>query len=165
MAQNQPPAFIMVAFLLFVAATPLAHGQITQALRSITVSGRLCCTSIGNCPPGATGISGVPVRLNCTTPLAGGTITVGQGITGVNGVYNISIPNIVATLGLIPAVLGGTLPCAVIVNLPLNQTVCPILSTTNGILAGVPSLLNTVLSPVLGLLGKFCVALFVGVGI
>ena len=156
-------ALIMVVLLLFAVATPPAHGH---PLNTITVGGRVCCTPSGNCLPGATGIPGVPVVLNCSASIGGGTITVGRGVTGVNGVLNITVPNLINdTLFTIPAILGGTLPCSLIITLPLNQTICPVLNTATGVLTAIPVIVGSVLSPVLGFILNTAVTLFIRINI
>ncbi|GFQ02636.1 hypothetical protein PHJA_002407600 [Phtheirospermum japonicum] len=54
------------------------------SVRGLTVGGRLCCTPTGNCPvQGGQGVAGVPVSLNCSSPV--GSFTAGQGTTSANG--------------------------------------------------------------------------------
>ncbi|KAG8372221.1 hypothetical protein BUALT_Bualt12G0043900 [Buddleja alternifolia] len=144
MAYNYASALFLIA-LLFVASNPLANGQILT-LRGLSVTGRLCCTPTGNCP--GQGVSGALVRLNCT--ILGSNVTVGQGTTNVNGNFNITVG---ALTGLILGL--PTLPCVAVVQLPLNNVVCPVLSTTNGVLASALQSVGTVVTSLLGLVQNF----------
>lgn len=156
MAPKQAPALIVAVALLIAAVTPIAYGQGLGALR---INGIICCTSTGNCPPGSVGVPGVRVGLNCTT-LLGSVVTLAQNVTTATGVFSLNVNSLLGRLG---SIIGGILPCGVFVNLPLNNTICPIFNTANGVLAGVPTLLNTVLDPVLGLVGTLSVPLFVNI--
>ncbi|KAL9154886.1 hypothetical protein ABFS82_10G146800 [Erythranthe guttata] len=125
---NRISTICLISLLLFAAAsTPPAHGQVIT-LRGLSVSGSLCCTPTGNCP--GRGIPGVPVSLNCTIVGVGARV-LGRNTTNVNGTFNITVPAITGLILGLP-----TLPCLAIVQLPLNSTVCPPLSTINGVLAG-----------------------------
>ncbi|KAL1534451.1 hypothetical protein AAHA92_30626 [Salvia divinorum] len=154
MGYKQSPTLIVAALLLLATATPLAYGQQTN---NGILSARICCTSTGNCPPGSVGIPGVRASLNCTT-LFGNVVTLAQGVTGANGVLNLGLNNILGVLG---SLLSGILPCGVFVNLPLNSTICPILSTVDGVLVGIPKLVNTIVDPVLGLVRNITVPVFI----
>ncbi|KAK4428479.1 hypothetical protein Salat_1147500 [Sesamum alatum] len=138
MASATTSALFLVALLLF---TTHGHGQ-GIVLPSLRVTGGLCCTSTGNCP--GQGINGTVVRLNCTNIL-GVTTTVGQSTTNATGFFNISVPSITGILLGLP-----TIPCAVSVQLPLNATICPVLSTTTGVLASAVQSVGTVVNTTLG---------------
>ncbi|KAG8372224.1 hypothetical protein BUALT_Bualt12G0044300 [Buddleja alternifolia] len=144
MAYNYASALFLIS-LLFAASNPLANGQILT-LRGLSVTGRLCCTPTGNCP--GQGVNGALVRLNCT--ILGSNVTVGQGTTNVNGNFNITVG---ALTGLILGL--PTLPCVAVVQLPLNNVVCPVLSTTNGVLASALQSVGTVVTSLLGLVQNF----------
>ncbi|XP_047966329.1 uncharacterized protein LOC125210785 [Salvia hispanica] len=105
MGYKQSPASIAVALLLLATATPLAYGQLQETTGFVT--GKICCTSSGNCPPGSVGIPGVVVRLNCTT-IFGGMVTLAQGVTNSTGVFNLTLPNLLGSLG---PVISTVLPC------------------------------------------------------
>ncbi|KAL1534449.1 hypothetical protein AAHA92_30624 [Salvia divinorum] len=163
MGYKQSPTLIVAALLLL---TPLAYGLLPGLLPGLpgllpglpglgtgtgTFTGKLCCTPTGNCPPGSIGIPDVTVNLNCTNILTG-VQTIFQGVTNTVGVFNITLPN----LPVLPP-LGSLLSCAVVINLPLDTTVCPILNNVTGILTGLPTLVNTILN---GLLGPVLVFVF-----
>ncbi|KAH6828647.1 hypothetical protein C2S53_006645 [Perilla frutescens var. hirtella] len=148
-------ALFLAALLLFTAASPSA--QVAAAgLNGLTVSGRLCCATNGNCP--GQGVAGAAVLLNCT--LLGQIATVGIAITDANGAYNITIPALPGLILGLPIV-----PCVVGVRLPLGAVVCPVLSTTTGVLAGTLHVVGTVVNAVLGLVQSATVDLFVLVGV
>lgn len=157
MGYSQAPAFAAVVVLMvFAAANPVADAQLANLLN---VTGILNCPSGTGLPVGP-GIPGVPVRLNCS--ILGATVTLGQALTDVNGRFNISVPNL---LGTLPLIGGPLLPCRVVVQLPLNQTVCPILNTATGILSAVPTLVSTIISPIFGLVANLVTNTFVNVGV
>ncbi|KAK4428476.1 hypothetical protein Salat_1147200 [Sesamum alatum] len=99
-------------------------------------------TSTGNCPE--QGINGTVVRQNCTNIL-GVTTTVSQSTTNATGFFNISLPSITGILFGLP-----TIPCVVSVQLPSNATVCPVLSTTTGVLASAVQSVGTVVNTTVG---------------
>lgn len=158
------PALGTVVVVMMFA---VAHAQLLPPLLPLpTVPTLLNVSGILNCPsgPGAgLGIPGVTVSLNCT--ILGATVKLGQGVTNATGGFNISVPNI---LSILPIIGGPLLPCRVVAQLPLlNQTVCPILNTANGILAAVPTLVSIILTPirrVLNLITGIFVILSVNVG-
>ena len=150
MGYNESPALIVVALLLF---SPLAYSQL---LNNGVINGQLCCTANGNCSPGSEGIPGVMLGLNCSTLLSRVGPVV-QGVTGLNGGLNLTVPFFSTTIG---PVIDGFVPCNIIVNLPLNSTVCPILSTTTGTLTSPISLVRTLVNGVLGLTGVFAMEAF-----
>ncbi|KAG8372232.1 hypothetical protein BUALT_Bualt12G0045600 [Buddleja alternifolia] len=125
MAYNRFYALFLVSLLLFAASNPQVHGAWRNWPLGLSVSDQLCCTSTGNCP--GQGIGGAVVSLNCT--ILGVSTTVGQNTTDVNGSFNITVP---AITGLVIGLL--RIPCVAIVQLPLNATTCPLLSTASGIL-------------------------------
>lgn len=94
---KQSPTLIAAALLLLATAT---HGQL---LNNSIISGKICCTSSGNCPPGSVGVPGVRARLNCTT-ISDGVVTLGQGVTGPTGLLTLRLNNILRLLG--PIVTG-----------------------------------------------------------
>ncbi|KAL1534450.1 hypothetical protein AAHA92_30625 [Salvia divinorum] len=153
MGYKQSPALIVAALLLLATATPLAHGQQTN---SGILTARICCTSTGNCPPGSVGIPGVRASLNCTT-LLGNVVMLAEGVSCFTGNFKLGLNNALGSLG---SLASGILPCGVFVNLPLNSTVCPILSTVDGVLVGVPRVVNTIVDPVLGLVRNITVLAF-----
>ncbi|KAL7154858.1 hypothetical protein ABFS83_03G031900 [Erythranthe nasuta] len=118
-------ALFLIA-LLFVASNPLAHGQEELPMAGLSVSGSLCCTPTGNCP--GRGVSGVPVSLNCNV-LGVGVTVLGRGITNVNGIFNIYVPTVSGLILGLPII-----PCVATVQLRLSPLVCPVLSTTTGLL-------------------------------
>ncbi|GER51955.1 S-acyl fatty acid synthase thioesterase [Striga asiatica] len=141
MAHNCGLALFLIA-LVFAASNPLAHGQQLN-VTGLTVSGRLCCTPTGNCP--GQGVPGALVSLNCTNFLGGGTITVGQTRTSINGTFNITVPRLTGLdLRGFP-----NISCVASVNLPLNSAICPVLSTVNGTLVATLSLVEILLSETL----------------
>ena len=89
MGYKQSPALIVVALLLLATATPLTYGQTLLLNPTGLVTGTICCAPSGDCPPGAVGIPGVAVRLNCTT-LSGIVVTLSQGVTNSTGVFNLT---------------------------------------------------------------------------
>ncbi|KAL2232918.1 UNVERIFIED_CONTAM: hypothetical protein Sindi_1471800 [Sesamum indicum] len=152
MAHNQTSALFLIS-LLFAAAEPLVHGQIS--LGGLTVGGQLCCTSTGNCP--GQGVPGVPVNLTCN--ILGATTTVGQATTDANGSFNITVP---APTGLILGL--PLLPCLAGVQLPLASVVCPVLSTTGGVLSSVVQSVDTIVSGTLGLVQNATTVGFIRLG-
>ncbi|KAL2228084.1 UNVERIFIED_CONTAM: hypothetical protein Sindi_1871100 [Sesamum indicum] len=136
MASTCTSALFIVALLLF---TTHGHGQL---LPGLVVNGRLCCTSTGNCP--GQGVNGTVVKLNCTN-LLGVSTTVGQSTTNTTGSFSITVPRLISLVAGIP-----TIPCVVTVQLPLNATICPVLSTTTGLLTSTLRALDTVVDATLG---------------
>lgn len=164
MAYNQTPAFVLVALVLFTAANPTARGQLIP-FNGIVTNGILCCTSTGNCPSSSgQPLSGTLVSLNCTNFL-GVTSTVAQAVTNATGSFNFNVTNILNnTVGSI--LNSPILPtCTVSVNLPLNQTICPVLSTLNGTLTAITSSVAPVLTGVLGAIGNLTFSPFVRIGV
>ncbi|KAI3459660.1 hypothetical protein Pfo_016323 [Paulownia fortunei] len=155
MAYNRASALFLIALVLFAATNPLAQG-LGITLRGLSVGGQLCCTSTGNCP--GQGVAGAAVSLNCT--ILGVSTTVGQTTTNANGSFNITVP---ALTGLILGL--PILPCVASVRLPLDSVVCPVLSTTNGVLASVVQSVGTLLTSTLGLIQNATIVGFVNVGI
>ncbi|KAL1534452.1 hypothetical protein AAHA92_30627 [Salvia divinorum] len=154
MGYKQSPALIVAALLLLAVATPLAYGhQVNNGI----LDARICCTSTGNCAPGSVGIPGVRAIMNCTT-LFGNVVTLAEGVSCSTGNFKLGLNNV---LGSLAPIVSGILPCGVFVNLPLNSTVCPILSTVDGVLVGVPRVVNTIADPVLGLVQNITVPLFI----
>ncbi|KAL1534447.1 hypothetical protein AAHA92_30622 [Salvia divinorum] len=152
MGYKQSPALIVAALLLL---TPLAYGQIIPPIPSLpglgsgNFIGTLCCTPTGNCPPGSIGVPDVTVNLNCTNLLTGAQ-SIFQGATNTAGVFNITVPKLpIVGGGLIPP-LGSLLSCAVVINLPLDAAVCPVLSNVTGIATGIPTLVNIIRNSLLG---------------
>ncbi|KAL8543967.1 hypothetical protein ACS0TY_004496 [Phlomoides rotata] len=127
---NISPPLLIALLLLFATTNPPAHAQIPGGL---IISGKLCCTGTGTCP--GPPVSGALVSLNCSSPLLGASVDVlGQNITDINGFFNITIPNVLNAVSL--------LPCNVVVRLPLDQTVCAVLSTANEFGLGQPMILG-----------------------
>ncbi|KAH6831377.1 hypothetical protein C2S53_014550 [Perilla frutescens var. hirtella] len=154
MAYNKAPAFTVMALILLAAANPpLAHAQ---SFNQINAVGQVCCTATGSCPGGPP-IPGVVVSLNCSR-LVGATVTLGQATTNATGFFNISVPN---TLGILAS--GNILPCVIAIKLPLNQTICPLLNTATGTVAGLLTFVNSLLSSLVGLIGNFAVLGFLKV--
>ncbi|KAL8470748.1 hypothetical protein ACS0TY_033350 [Phlomoides rotata] len=143
MAYKITCAFFLIALILFTTSTPLSHAQ----LLSVSVTGRLCCSATGNCP-GVGPIPGVVVRLIC---LRGGLVT--QTTTDANGRYNITASNVLGNLPL-NQILN---PCVVAIRLPLNNTICPILSNpvNTGTLIGL-----IVPQSIFGFLVRFIVGIY-----
>ena len=88
------------------------------------------------------------MRLNCTT-LSGNVATLAQGVTNSTGVFNLTLPNLLGSLG--PLIT--TIPqCNVFANLPLESTDCPVVHTVGRTLTGSPVLLsayyNSLFSPI-----------------
>ncbi|KAL2231967.1 UNVERIFIED_CONTAM: hypothetical protein Sindi_1376700 [Sesamum indicum] len=140
MASTCTSTLFIVALLLF---TTRGHGQ-SQLLPGLVVNGRLCCTSTGNCP--GQGVNGTVVKLNCTN-LLGVSTTVGQSTTNTTGSFNITVPRILGLLLGLPRI-----PCVVTVQLPLNATICPVLSTTTGILTSTLQTVGIVVNTTSGIL-------------
>ncbi|KAL2243778.1 UNVERIFIED_CONTAM: hypothetical protein Sindi_0495800 [Sesamum indicum] len=126
-----------MALLLF---TTRGHGQ-GQLLPGLVINGQLCCTFTRNCP--GQGVNGTVVKLNCTNIL-GVSTTVGQSTTNTTGSFNITVPHI---LGLLLS-----LPRIPYVQLPLNTTICPMLSTTTGVLTSTLRTVGTVVNTTSGIL-------------
>lgn len=144
------------ALLLFAFESPSTHVA-ADTLNGLTVNGRLCCTANGNCP--GQSLAGVGVRLNCT--LLGLTTTIiGFGTTDSNGAYTITVP---ALPGL--ALGSPLLPCTVNVRLPLEAAVCPVLSTTTGLLVGTLRAVGMVVNAVLGPVQVATVDAYVRLGV
>ncbi|KAK4412757.1 hypothetical protein Salat_2922900 [Sesamum alatum] len=154
MAHNQTSALFLISLLLFAAAAALAHGQLS--LGGLKVGGQLCCTSTGNCP--GQGVPGAIVNLNCN--ILGATTTVGQATTNANGSFNITVPALTGLVLGLPIV-----PCVAAVQLPLDGVVCPVLSTTQGVLSSVVQSVDTVVSTVLGLVQNATAVGFIRMGV
>ncbi|XP_042006221.1 uncharacterized protein LOC121755002 [Salvia splendens] len=175
---------IVVALLLLATATPLAYGLIPSLpglipnlpvpipnlpglisnllglINAANVTGRICCTPTGNCDNGSVGIPGVAVNLNCTTP-SGSVMTLARGITRLDGTFALLVNNINNLLGLQLGGITRLLPqCRVVVSLPLNSTVCPVLSTGTLALTGATALVSVVQDEVRGLVGNFATLVF-----
>ncbi|GFQ04426.1 hypothetical protein PHJA_002586500 [Phtheirospermum japonicum] len=150
MSYNRVHALFLIS-LLFAASNPLVHGQVIT-LGGLTVGGNLCCTPTGNCP--GQGVAGSLVSLNCT--ILGATVTVGQATTNANGTFNITVPAIAGLILGLPIV-----PCVASVQLPLSSVVCPVLSTTNGVLASAIRSVGTIVTTTLGLIQNATIAGFV----
>ncbi|KAL8557131.1 hypothetical protein ACS0TY_004547 [Phlomoides rotata] len=145
---NISPPLLISLLLLFATTNPPAHAQIPGGL---IISGKLCCTGTGTCP--GPPVSGALVSLNCSSPLLGASVDVlGQNITDINGFFNITIPNVLNAVSL--------LPCNVVVRLPLDQTVCAVLSTANGLLIATVQSVGTLLTQALGLVQNAKVSAF-----
>ncbi|KAL1534448.1 hypothetical protein AAHA92_30623 [Salvia divinorum] len=154
MGYKQSPSLIMAALLLW---TPLAYGQLMPDIPLDIVSGRICCTSTGNCALGSVGIPGGRVSLNYAT-LLGTLVSAAQGAISPTGDFNFNLRRNI-TPGLFGSV-NGILPYKVVVNLPLNSTVCPILNTVNGTLIGVPIPQFAVSNAVFGFINYYVVRVF-----
>ncbi|KAL8501957.1 hypothetical protein ACS0TY_021183 [Phlomoides rotata] len=140
MAYNHA-SFLIALILLF---TTSSHAQRV----SVSVTGRLCCSATGNCP-GVGPIQGVVVRLIC---LRGGLIN--QTTTDADGRYNITALNALGIISLSQIIN----PCVVAIRLPLNNTICPILSNP----ANTGTLIGLILpQSIIGLLLKFIVGIYV----
>ncbi|KAL8491080.1 hypothetical protein ACS0TY_022924 [Phlomoides rotata] len=123
--------------------------SIRSLIRGLNITGIVCCTPTGNCP--GPPLVGANVSLICSGGLGNTTTTT----TNANGSFN---------LGLINNILGGLLPlpCNLTVSLPLNQTICPILSTVNGTLTGVTDTLTPVLTSTLTLVSILIITPLLG---
>ncbi|XP_042006156.1 uncharacterized protein LOC121754938 [Salvia splendens] len=153
MGYKQYPALIVIVIVVaLLLSTPLAYG--VPVVDNAIISGKICCTSNGNCAPRSVGVRSVTVNLNCMTH-SGELETLGQGITNATGEFIIQVNGSVG-----PIFPGDVPPCNVFVNLPLNFTVCPILSTTTGIISGVLTPVRIIIDAVAGLIAVFKVVSF-----
>lgn len=150
--RNQSPALLVVALLLSSAASPLVHGQqLLAPLSLITLGGRLCCSSTGNCLGNAPGIPGVLITMACNIPglsAGAGYLIVGLDGTDLDGGFVINVYNL-TNLNTLANFLA--LPCFTFFTLDVG--VCPILNATR--IVGYPSLLSTALSPLQQLVGNY----------
>lgn len=108
--------FLIVALLYATFSHPFADA------RNITITGRLCCSTGGNCIFTRVGVSGAPVILRCPVGLTFTPTVIATTTTDAAG-------NFVFTAVALPP---STLPtlCVVIVQLPLTGAAnvsCPLL--------------------------------------
>ena len=150
MACNPTTLLVFVAALVLLGGASPSSGQV---LNGLIVNGLLCCTGSGNCP--GQGLTNVGVRLNCTILGLRNTV-VGIGTTNATGGYTITIP-------ALPGLLLGSplIPCNVNIKLPLDAAICPVLSTTTGLLVGTLRVVGTALNTVLGLVQVATVDVYV----
>lgn len=144
-------AYYNSGFVVVGACVILLAAVADAQLNGLNVAGVLNCPSGTGLPTGP-GIPGATVGLNCT--VVGSNVRLGQGQTDANGTFNISVGNILESVGgLLPIIGGGgrIIPCTVGTVLPINQTVCPILNTANAVLIGVPTVVNATLTAARGL--------------
>ncbi|CAA0809794.1 Unknown protein [Striga hermonthica] len=132
MAYNRAYTLLLATMLVLAGSGPPTQAQ------DILLSGELCCTPTGNCP--GQGVPGVLVSLNCTNTLGGGTIAVSQTRTSINGTFNATVPVLTNLLQGMPV----NFTCLAGVRLPLNSTLCPVLSTTNGTLVATGNIVGRV---------------------
>lgn len=149
---NHASPFFLIALILFSTTNPPTLAQILPVLTTgLTVSGNLCCTSTGTCP--GPPVSGALISLNCSSPLLGASAVLGQNSTDIKGRFNITVANALNAIGILPA-------CNVVVQLPLDRTVCLVLSTANGVLIGTVQSVGTLLTQALGLVQSATVSPF-----
>lgn len=112
--------FVIVALVYATSSTPFADATFA---RTLTVTGRLCCTTNGNCFAGSTGVSGATVTLRCLVGLTfTPTVVATAPQTGTTGNFAFT------TVTLPPFTLPSL--CVVLVQLPLTGAAassCPLL--------------------------------------
>ena len=143
---------ILLALLVVIAtAASVAHGYSVggKDISLVNIHGKLLCSSTGNpesgktCPP----LANINVTLICPG--------IPQVISYTDSLGSFVCPIDTKTYPLIDPFL-----CYVEVQLPLDQIICPVLSTVSGTLHALPAILTGVVEAAVGLVADIDIGLW-----